>query len=326
MPKNSHQCVVALSTSGLPDEFFHLLNKQGLRAVDLHFHTEASMDAISHIPNVLAHCRKRGMGVAITDHSVIKGAERAWPLRKRYGAFMIPGVETIGSRGAHTLYFFLNLKDCQAFYNKEVAPLFKKSPFFLQIKEEVLMEKSKDYGAVVVGVPHPFGPGTTGMFKTNPQKKVTKLFDLMEGINACCLPKMNERALHWAKVLGKSLTAGSDGHTTAELGNALTIAEGETIEEYLENVRKGKAMIMGREKNLFDDALHELWKEHHYLIRAKKHGLAERWIKEHFSKEMDCFKRKIKRYGHKLFHSYHDLHKPITKLHKEPGRKRLHKE
>ncbi|MBI4450471.1 PHP domain-containing protein [Candidatus Woesearchaeota archaeon] len=319
-----HRCIALVSTKGLPDEFFHYLGKQGLRAVDLHFHTEASMDAVSHVPNVLGHCRKRGLGVAVTDHSVIAGARNAWKSRNKYGAFVIPGLETIGSRGAHTLYYFYNMKDCEAFYEKEVAALFKKDPFFLPIKEEDLMEKAQDYNALVVGVPHPFGPGATGIFKTKPRADVLNRFDLIEGINAVCTPAMNRRAVHWASVLGKSLTAGSDGHTTAELGNAVTVAPGESIEEFLENVRKGNTLLIGREKNLFDDALHEAWKETVYVRKAKRHGLAERWISEHFSSEMSCLRKKLKRFGHGFIHGYHKFHTPLRQAHAEIKGKMMH--
>ena len=117
--------------SFIPSPLFKMMRSVGFQAVDMHFHTEYSMDAVSDIRAVLARCRTRGYGVAITDHNDIRGALKAWNMKR--DEFIVPGIETSTKEGAHTLYYFYDVKDLQRFYNDVVQPLRKKNPFFLPI-------------------------------------------------------------------------------------------------------------------------------------------------------------------------------------------------
>src|SRR3989338_7587812 len=130
-----------------------VLRETELSAVDMHFHTAHSMDAISQIRSVLAKCKQENIGVAIADHNAISGTEQAFKLRKN--EFIIPAIETQDHRGIHTVYYFYTLKDLQAFYQKEVVPRKKENPFFLDVPCEELITKAKDYNGLVC-VHHPY--------------------------------------------------------------------------------------------------------------------------------------------------------------------------
>src|SRR3989339_181513 len=94
-----------------------LLSKVKFLGVDMHFHTEYSMDGVSKIEAVLEKCRKDGIGVAITDHNEIKGAIRA--VKESKGQFIIPGIEMTCHVGNHLIVYFENIKQLQLFYDKE---------------------------------------------------------------------------------------------------------------------------------------------------------------------------------------------------------------
>ncbi|MBI4153179.1 PHP domain-containing protein [Candidatus Woesearchaeota archaeon] len=282
-----------------------VLNETELSAVDMHFHTVHSMDAISHIRSVLAKCKAENIGVAITDHNNISGVEQAFKLRNR--EFVIPGVETQDHRGIHTIYYFYTLKDLQAFYHKEVEPRKKENPFFLNIACEDLMPKAKRYNGLVC-VPHPYAPGVVGIHKIDVTKEITNTIDFIEGMNGCNMHHMNTRAVHWATALHKPMTAGSDGHTTAELGNSLCIAHGTDIETFFKSLKRNKNLLVGKETNLFANVLHQLKKEELYFKRAEKNHEGMQWLKTHFSTEYNYLKYKIEKEEHKLLHHYHIHH------------------
>src|SRR3989338_7019417 len=88
----------------IPAFMFKMLKSIGFQAVDMHFHSEYSLDAASSVRSSLVKCRQRGYGVAITDHNEIRGAVKSW--KQRRTIFVIPGMETSTSEGAHMLYYF----------------------------------------------------------------------------------------------------------------------------------------------------------------------------------------------------------------------------
>lgn len=281
----------------------------------MHFHTEYSMDAVSDIRSVLARCRKRGYGVAITDHNNVAGAVKAWNMKK--DEFVIPGMEGSTKEGAHSLYYFHDLVDCTHFYDEVVAPLKKKNPFFLPIGIEELMKKGREYGAVVATA-HPYA-SITGFKHIRFKKRiraVERRFDLTEALNGVVLRGMNKKAVRWARAIGKGMTAGSDGHTTAELGTTLTLAYGYDVDSFLETVKRGYSILLGKEENIFVDVLHQIIKEKIYLKRAHHEGMGMLWIKSHLD-EWKIFRRKHKQYGDALHHHYDVQHQELSEENKQ---------
>lgn len=294
-------------TRFIPSAIFKMLSSLGFNAVDMHFHTEYSMDAVSDIRSVLAKCRKRSIGVAITDHNAVDGAVKAWKMKK--SEFVIPGMEASTQEGSHALYFFDNINQCTQFYNKAVRKLAKKNPFFLPIGIDELMDKARDFNALIA-TSHPYGPGVTGIKKVNLRRGIEwaeKRFHFIEALNGVCLRDMNTRAIRWANFIKKGMTGGSDGHTTAELGNVLTLGYGYDPEEFLTSVRKRHSTLVGKEENLFSDAIHQIVKEKIYLQRAHERGLGGLWITEH-AKEAKNLKQKVRKLGKNLPEPYDLLH------------------
>ena len=262
----------------------------------MHFHTEYSMDAVSDIRAVLARCRKRGYGVAITDHNDIRGAVKAWQMKK--DEFVVPGMEASTKEGAHTLYYFYDIDDLKRFYAGVVQPLKKENPFFLPISIDQLMEKAKGYNAVVSAA-HPHGVGKIGIKKIHVKggmKRVKNYFQLAEGLNSANLRRLNKKSISWARFIDKELTAGSDGHMTRELGNALTVAYGTDVDSFLKSVKNGYSVLLGKERNIFLTLIRETRKEKNYLKRAHETGKGWFWIKTHIQKadeEVEKLQKKI---------------------------------
>jgi len=64
------------------------LRGSGLQAVDMHFHTNHS-DAYTNVRSALALAKKRGVGLAITDHNTPAGAMEAH--RMKTEVLLVPG-------------------------------------------------------------------------------------------------------------------------------------------------------------------------------------------------------------------------------------------
>ena len=144
---------------------------------------------------------------------------------------------------------------------------------------------------------------------------IEKRFSLVEGLNGCNLHHMNTKSIHWARMLNKGMTAGSDGHTTAELGNSLCLAYGFDVDSFLEAVKRGYSILLGKEENLFVDLIHQIIKEKIYLKHAKEMGKGMFWVKEHF-KEFEILRRKHKKFGDDLHHHYDLQHQAPTEENK----------
>jgi predicted metal-dependent phosphoesterase TrpH len=305
----------------IPNGIFKMLKSVGFQAADLHFHSEYGMDSVSRIVDVLKKCKRKGIGVAITDHNDIAGAEKAWKMRK--DVFVIPGMEASTNRGVHSLYYFSSMRDCRAFFNKVVKKLRKKNPFFLPINIEELMEKAQGYNAYI-SVSHPYGPGVIGVkkvkFKKMRMKKLERKFDFVEGLTAANLRGMNEKAIKWARFVDKPMTAGSDGHTTAELGSVLTLSYGNDIDEYFHSIKKEKNVLLGKEQNLFLDAINQVVKERKYFKEAREMGKGMFWVKEH-KRELEKLREGLHKVGKHIRHPYQYYHhaseKHRVEIHKE---------
>ena len=269
-----------------------LLKDRSLTAVDMHFHTEYSMDAISKLNNVIKKAKKLNIGVAITDHNNTKGAIKAYKNKKK--VMIIPGIEVSCKRGIHTLFYFYTIREIQEFYRKEIKPRMEQNPFFISIYTENLIEISKKYNCIVCS-PHPFAPGITGIHKIKISKNTLKNIDLIEVLNGYNLRNLNLKALKWARLCKRGYTGGTDGHTTFELGNTLTYAEGSTIESFIKSLLKGKSTVMGTEENIFEKAVFAVSKEETYLKKAHEHKKSLLLIESQYKTEADYLKKCIKK-------------------------------
>ncbi len=290
-----------------------LLKKSGYQAVDMHYHSRYSVDALSTVENVLSKCRKDSVGTAFTDHNQIAGALKAASLAKS-NVFVIPGIELTCHNGVHVLLHFAQPKECAEFYDKEMKQRVKKNPWFIDINADEVIDNASEYNCMIT-LPHPYGPGFCGIQKYGASKKTIKQVDAVEVLNSCCVGDMNPKAIAWAKKIKKGFTGGSDGHCLAEHGNSLTVCQAETRETFLEEIRKKRSIVLGKQEHLLEDGVNALHKFMREETKAPKKQIEEMW-KDRFSLEWDYFKQKIE--NKIFFHHYHTHHQ-------EPEKKFLQK-
>jgi predicted metal-dependent phosphoesterase TrpH len=167
--------------------------------VELHTHTCYSPDCLVTPEQFVAACRRKGIDrAAITDHNAIEGALAA---QKIAPELIIVGEEIKTDSG-----------EIIAYYLKELIPL------GLPVREAIARVRAQ---GGVVGVSHPcdrFRREAMGAERLLP---IIDLVDALEVFNArCTLSADNDCARALAQEHGKLMFAGSDAHTTLELGQA----------------------------------------------------------------------------------------------------------
>ncbi len=296
---------------------FKLLKKQGYQAVDMHYHTRFSVDGLATVKQVIAKCKKEGIGTSFTDHNHIKGAIKAV---KEKGIFTIPGIELTCHNGVHLLLHFSNLKEYASFYKKEMEKRVKKNPWFLDIGHNEAIDIAYNYNCLITA-PHPYGPGVCGIQKFGASKKAIKKIDAVEVLNGCGVGQMNPKAIKWAKRINKGFTGGSDGHTLKEHATALTLCHAETREEFLEQIRKRKSVVIGKQERLLEDGMNALHKFLREEKKAPKNQLKRMW-KDRFSLEWNYFEKKLE--DSHFFHHYHSHHQDLKRKHLEKHKHTKH--
>ena len=72
---------------------FNKLANESRTIMDMHYHTKYSADSIASPSLIVKKAKKLGIGVAVTDHNTIKGAQEMWKYRKdirKQRGFVIP--------------------------------------------------------------------------------------------------------------------------------------------------------------------------------------------------------------------------------------------
>jgi len=297
-----------IDTDALKGPVFSLLKKAGYQAVDMHYHSKYSVDGLSSVKQILKKCRKDNVGTSFTDHNHIEGSLKALKLAND-NVFIIPGIELTCHNGVHVLLHFANIKEYKEFYAKEMKTRIKKNPWFLDVNHTEAIDIARKYNCLIT-LPHPYGPGFCGIQKFGTRKSTIKKIDAVEVLNGCCEGNMNPKAIKWAKKIKKGFTGGSDGHCLAEHGTSLTICKAETREEFLEEIRKGRSIVIGKQERLLEDGINALHKFMREEKKAPKKQVEQMW-KDRFSLEWDYFKKKLK--DKHFFHHYHAHHQEPQK-------------
>ena len=234
------------------------IRDSGFHAVDMHFHTNHS-DAYTKVRSALSLAKRKGVGLAITDHNTPAGALEA--SRMQTGVLLIPGMEVSAEDGPHILLFFYDLDEMVDFYHREVERRKGKSPYMATtLSTEDLLECTERYNCVRAAA-HPYG---YLVFNKGVAKCVEKeylgpgtlsRFEAIEVINGGMTRNLNSKASHLAVKLRLGLVGGTDGHTLRDLGNVLTCAESADVEGFLRDLVHRRTFVVGREKNLIDKGL-----------------------------------------------------------------------
>ncbi len=231
------------------------LQAKGFQAVDMHFHTKHS-DAYTKVPSALALAKKRGVGIAITDHNTPDGAVQA--SRADSTAFLVPGMEVSAKDGPHILLYFYGVAELVDFYEREVERHKSRSPYLATDLSTVdLLERAQAYNCVRAAA-HPYGylVFNKGVAKSvaegQLEEKILSRFEALEVINGSMTRTLNRKATDLAIERDLGAVGGTDGHTLGDLGNVVTYAESEGLEGFLDAIVHGRSFVVGREKNILD--------------------------------------------------------------------------
>jgi predicted metal-dependent phosphoesterase TrpH len=167
--------------------------------LEFHSHTIYSKDSLTTPEALIAACRRKGLDrIVVTDHNTIAGALQAQRLAPE---LVIVGEEIMTQQG----------ELLAAFVSQEVPP-------GLTALESI--EQLRQQGAFI-SVSHPFDHFRQGAWQLDDLLRIAPLVDAIETFNSRCMfAKANQQAQAFAMEHGLLGTAGSDAHTTWELGRA----------------------------------------------------------------------------------------------------------
>ncbi|WP_321504385.1 PHP-associated domain-containing protein [uncultured Methanoregula sp.] len=226
---------------------------EGFFPADMHFHTTHT-DGTVTIEALIRRIKKNGVGCAVTDHNEISGARAA--CKERGDLLVIPGIEISTSDGPHILVYFYSPHDLEDFFVRHIRPRRRESPWMLTtITSREVLEAAEEYSCLRAPA-HPYG---YLFFNSGLAKCIEKGYldeslyqqcDLVEGICANMGRGENLRAIALATRLGLPATGGSDGHVIFDLGSAVTCTTSSDPGTFLDELRHGRARVIGRENHL----------------------------------------------------------------------------
>ncbi len=227
---------------------FRKLKKQGLTYVDMHYHTNFSMDTSTRVSFIAKRAKMLGCGVAITDHNAIGGALN---LAKK-NVMVVPSLEITTSELIDIIPYFYSFSELREFYNKYIKNYIRPNIGFnfnrVTWKFAEILDILQKYNCLTI-IPHPFAPypQSTEQFLLKDNKSLLKKIHGFEVLNGLMKKERNQKALSITKELGKCYIGGSDGHTLLQLGGVVTITENTDLEGFLDYIRKKQNIVMGEE-------------------------------------------------------------------------------
>ena len=191
---------------------------------DLHTHTYFSPDGLTSPEKYVQTCLKRRINcVAVTDHNAIGGA---LAVQKLASFKVIIGEEVESAEG-------------------EIIGLFLQEKVPAGLSAEETVQRIKEQGGLVC-IPHPFDRFRGEHLAEAALMRILPQVDIIEALNArTTLRRDNDHAARFAQEHDLAMSAGSDAHSTRELGRAcVEMPEFEGPREFLAALREGR--IVGR--------------------------------------------------------------------------------
>ena len=198
---------------------------------DLHTHTSWSHDCGVELTELLDHAEVEGLGaIAVTDHNVFGGAQKAVELARGRDLVVVPGEEVKTAGQGEVIGLFLS----------------EEIPRGLPFDETIAAIRSQ--GGLVY-LPHPFDRLHAIPDATTLRRHLADI-DVFEVYNARLLfEAYNDEALRFATKYNLTMGAGSDAHVLQGLGTgALRMRAFDGPEEFLVSMRS--AQVLRRPKSL----------------------------------------------------------------------------
>lgn len=216
---------------------------EGWTGVDMHVHSRHS-DAFPVIDTILERAKRRGIGVAITDHNTIAGSIEAYEKAKG-DTLVIPAIEVSSEENVHLLLYFAVPSDLESFFLRAIEPHTRKRLFCksIALPEAEILAAAKEFGALRV-LAHPFGNGRFHMVAEETRALVLSLIDGIEICNGAQPRRRNNRAYALACQTHCCSVGGSDAHVAGACGHVCTFAPGNDAPTFLHSLRKGVSTVV----------------------------------------------------------------------------------
>ena len=217
---------------------------QGMTIIDLHSHSTLS-DGKDSALDCLRKAHKRNINLCLTDHNEIRGSLLACEK-----GFSLPSIEVTSKDCYDFLFYFSKPRDLTEFYTSYIRGhrLVEKTflnYYRLRWSTEDLLQKAKNSNAVIV-LAHPdaIPPKNSGVF-IDGNKDLLNHIDAIEAINSTMSEASNKKAIHYARSWKKPMTGASDAHLARFIGAGVTAFESTTVDDILEDIRKGRNIVVG---------------------------------------------------------------------------------
>ncbi len=219
------------------NERFRELQKQNFFIADIHVHSSQS-DGIHSLKSIAVWCMALGISAAVTDHNRIPDLNG---LSSAETNLLIPAIEVTSREGVDILCYFYDFSALGKFYHEVVAPN-KKNTYKIALSCEEILLALKERKCVV-NIPHPDYPADVlrkNFLQLMEQgllsPEVLSVIHCIEIFNSSRDRSIKETKKHLAQRLGKFITVGSDAHTKAAVGNALTFCKTNSQAEFLDHL------------------------------------------------------------------------------------------
>ena len=234
------------------------LAREGISAVDMHCHTKHS-DAPVRIRDALARASSLGIGLSITDHNVVSGSREA--VESSPGSLIIPGIEISALDGPHILVYFYAISDLIDFYRNHIEERKQQSPFLaIRLTTPEILDRASGYSCLSAAA-HPFGylvfnKGVGRCVERDYlSADILHRFDAIEAICGGMPHSGNIRAVHLAERYQLGIVGGSDAHLIRDYGTVITCSQADTVDDFLDSIRKHQTTLIGKEKTLVGKVL-----------------------------------------------------------------------
>jgi predicted metal-dependent phosphoesterase TrpH len=222
--------------------------------IDMHTHTNYS-DGTDSVEEIIRHAEKMGLdGIAITDHDTFEGVHKA--LEIETDLIIVPGIEVSAAKG-HILAYGLTDGEIE-----------------IGLSSQETVDIIHRLGGIAVPA-HPFDFIRLGI--KNDVFEINS--DALEVINGCItLRYFNKKAIQVAQDLDLPMIAGSDGHSTEEIGNAWTdfLTEPETWQDVISMILRKESIPVGSRHPVLSSKIRRFWKAYK---KRKERPVPYPWIK-----------------------------------------------